>query len=65
MKIFDPAYLVEYLEEKGWSVSTGQPLQNYWDCAFEAKNSMFHVMVPTWPYSKKNILLRKGSRLSS
>ena len=59
MRAFDPAYVVEFLEQKGWSVSTGQPLQNFWDCAYESKGSIFHVMVPTWPYSKKTFFYGK------
>jgi len=59
MQMFDPAYLVEYLEKKGWSVSTDQPLQNYWDCALERKGSIYHVQVPTYPYSKKTFFYGK------
>ena len=59
MKFFDPSNLVGYLEDKGWSVSTDQPLLNYWDCAYEAADSIYHIQVPTWPYSKKTLFYGK------
>ena len=59
MKNFDLKGIVPYLEQKGWATSYSLDARAYWNCVWEASDSLYVIEVPVWPHTKVTFLKHK------